>query len=94
MYENCQDVPQGYRRARDWDAKAATQNNDGAQMNLGFLYQTGKGVKYNKVTAKEWSGKACDNGNQNRYSAYKTSMKRVFSLRRHNRRAEFVTIPL
>ena len=31
---------------------------------LGFSYLLGKGIQVNKSLAKEWFGKACDNGNQ------------------------------
>lgn len=35
-----------------------------AQAILGFSYLLGKGIQVNKSLAKEWFGKACDNGNQ------------------------------
>ena len=31
---------------------------------IGALYFDGKGLRQNKATAKEWFGKACDNGSQ------------------------------
>ncbi|HHF2043881.1 TPA: sel1 repeat family protein, partial [Haemophilus influenzae] len=46
--------------------KAAEQGDADAQAILGFLYLLGeRGVQVNKSLAKEWFGKACDNGNQN-----------------------------
>lgn len=43
---------------------AAEQGDAKAQVTLGFLYEKGRGVRKNLATAKDWFGKACDNGNQ------------------------------
>ena len=46
--------------------QAAEQGYANAQAILGFSYLLGQsGVQVNKSLAKEWFGKACDNGNQN-----------------------------
>ena len=42
-----------------------------AQVNLGLMYNAGEGVRKNKSTAKEWFGKACDNGNQAGCDSYR-----------------------
>ena len=47
-----------------WFIKAAEQGNAKAQFIVGGLYWFGKGVQVNKSLAKEWLGKACDNGDQ------------------------------
>ncbi|POP28490.1 hypothetical protein C3P63_08685, partial [Haemophilus influenzae] len=47
-----------------WYRKAAEQGHGGAQVMLGFSYLSGEGVQVNKSLAKEWFGKACDNGEQ------------------------------
>ncbi|AAM73014.1 MAG TPA: sel1 repeat family protein [Chlorobaculum sp.] len=44
--------------------KAAEQGDAQAQCMLGLMYELGLGVRQDKRTAKEWYGKACDNGNQ------------------------------
>ena len=55
---------QDYHKAREWYEKAAAQGDDLAQTYLGLMYEQGLGVRKNLATAKEWFGKACDNGNQ------------------------------
>ncbi|SPX40668.1 Sel1 domain-containing protein [Haemophilus influenzae] len=50
--------------AMKWYRKAAEQGDTNAQALLGFAYLLGKGVQVNKSLAKEWLGKACNNGNQ------------------------------
>ena len=42
----------------------AEQGNASAQFNLGVMYAKGQGVRQDKGQAKEWFGKACDNGYQ------------------------------
>ena len=42
----------------------ATQGDAAAQGSLGYLYETGDGVKQNYVMAKEWYKQACTNGLQ------------------------------
>lgn len=38
---------------------------------IGYMYNEGLGVRQNKSTAKEYFGKACDNGLQQGCEAYK-----------------------
>ena len=42
-----------------------------AQYNLGIMYDNGEGVRQDKKRAKEWFGKACDNGFQIGCDEYK-----------------------
>ena len=42
----------------------ATQGDAAAQGSLGYLYETGDGVKQNYTMAKEWYKQACTNGLQ------------------------------
>lgn len=51
--------------------KLAEQGNAEAQFNLGVMYANGEGVRQNKTTAKEWFGKACDNGTQQGCDEYR-----------------------
>ncbi len=43
---------------------AADQGHADSQFILGLMYKQGLGVRQNQLQAKEWFGKACDNGNQ------------------------------
>ena len=66
MYAKGQGVKQDDFEAVKWFRKAAEQGDADAQAILGFLYLLGeRGVQVNKSLAKEWFGKACDNGDQN-----------------------------
>ncbi|HHF3822997.1 sel1 repeat family protein [Haemophilus influenzae] len=65
MYAEGQGVKQDDVEAVKWYRKAAEQGYADAQAMLGFSYLLGKsGVQVNKSLAKEWLGKACDNGHQ------------------------------
>ena len=64
MYYNGRGVKQDDFEAVKWYRKAAEQGTAQAQAQLGFAYILGKGVQFNKSLAKEWFGKACDNGEQ------------------------------
>ena len=44
--------------------RSAIQGDSDAQYNLGVMYYEGEGVRQNIATAKEFFGKACDNGFQ------------------------------
>lgn len=57
-------LPRDYHQAKNLFEKAAAQKNADAQHKLGEVYSGGLGVRQNKATAKEWFGKACDNGSQ------------------------------
>lgn len=50
---------------------SAEQNQPHAQSNLAIMYENGYGVRQNIEEAKEWYGKACDNGNQNGCDKYR-----------------------
>ncbi|HHF3818741.1 tetratricopeptide repeat protein [Haemophilus influenzae] len=66
MYAKGLGVKQDDVEAVKWYRKAAEQGYADAQAMLGFSYLLGQsGVQVNKSLAKEWFGKACDNGDQN-----------------------------
>ena len=64
MYAKGRGVKQDDFEAMKWYRQAAEQGEANAQAILGFSYLLGKGIQVNKSLAKEWFGKACDNGNQ------------------------------
>lgn len=65
LYEEGAGVPKNLTTARKLYEKSASQGNTRAQATLGVYYEHGYGgVKRNLATAKEWYGKACDNGFQ------------------------------
>ncbi|HHV6563032.1 TPA: tetratricopeptide repeat protein, partial [Haemophilus influenzae] len=65
MYQSGRGVKQDGVEAVNWFRRAAEQGYATAQALLGFLYLLGeRGVQVNKSLAKEWFGKACDNGHQ------------------------------
>jgi len=47
------------------------QDHPVSQYRLGALYEEGKGVRQDYNIAKEWYGKACDNGYQDGCDKYK-----------------------
>ncbi|MFW8566860.1 tetratricopeptide repeat protein [Orrella sp. 11846] len=49
----------------------AAQGDASAQLNLGVLYRNGYGVRQDYVKAREWFGKACDNGDQRGCDEYR-----------------------
>ena len=51
--------------------QSARQGNAAAQYNLGVMYAEGQGVRQNLKVAKEWLGKACNNGNQSGCEDYR-----------------------
>ena len=51
--------------------QAAKQKSTVAQYRLGNLYAEGQGVRQNLKVAKEWFGKACNNGNQSGCDNYR-----------------------
>jgi len=54
-----------------WFRLAATSGNAEAQYNIGLMYLQSHGVIQNKTIAKEWFGKACDNGHQEGCDRYR-----------------------
>ena len=59
MGEGCK---QEYSEALDWFTAAAEQGNPAAQVNLGEMYQTAKGVPLNYVEAYAWFSLAAAQG--------------------------------
>lgn len=64
-------LPRDYHQAKGLFEKAAEQKNASAQYHLGVMYRYGLGTRQNKQTAKEWFGKACDNGSQEGCNLYR-----------------------
>ena len=65
LYEEGAGVPKNLTTARKLYEKSASQGNTRAQATLGVYYEHGYGgVERNLAIAKEWYGKACDNGFQ------------------------------
>lgn len=56
-------LPQDEQAAARWFEKAAVQGNAYAQMQLGDLYDQGRGVPQSAVTAADWREKAANRGN-------------------------------
>ena len=56
-------LEKNYTKAASLFRKAAEQGNDDAQLALGFLYETGKGVKQDYEQAAVWYRKAIKQGN-------------------------------
>ena len=64
MYEEGKGVRQNFCEAMKLYLLAANKGNKWAQHIVGEKYEQGRCVKRNKTIAKEWYGKACDNGYQ------------------------------
>ena len=60
-----------YKEAAKWYRKAADQGDAWAQISLGDMYVTGRGVVKDLGTAKGLFRKACDNGEQEGCNKYK-----------------------
>ena len=60
MYDNGEGVSQDYQEAFRWYSRAAAQNNDLAQNNLGVLYE---GVARDYQEAVKWYRLAAEQGN-------------------------------
>lgn len=58
-------------KAAEWYTKAGLQGNVDSQYALGEFYREGYAVRRNREKAKEWFGKACDNGNQSGCDEYR-----------------------
>lgn len=59
-----------YEREFYWTEKLANQGSATAQFNLAIMYKKGEGVAQNNTLAKEWFGKACENGEQEACEQY------------------------
>jgi TPR repeat protein len=55
-------VAQDYAKAREWYEKAAEKGDTTAMVNLGLLYDNGRGVAQDYAKAREWYEKAADRG--------------------------------
>ena len=74
-----QQLDQGFEAVKKGDYQTALklwkpladQGDARAQYNLGLMYRDGEGVKQNRTVAKEWLGKACDNGDKKGCLYYK-----------------------
>jgi len=55
-------VDKNYSTAVEWYRKAAEQGYEGAQFNLGVMYDKGWDVDKNELTAVEWYRKAVEQG--------------------------------
>lgn len=51
-----------FEREFYWTNELAKQGSATAQFNLAVMHKKGEGVAQNYTLAKEWFGKACDNG--------------------------------
>ncbi len=64
MYLNGFAIQQDEAEAAKWFQKSADQGNANGQANLGYVYETGRGVTLNKDTAISWYKKAVLQNNQ------------------------------
>lgn len=74
-----------YHEAFKWLRMLANKNNSWAQYNIGVMYLNGLGIRQNQRIAKEWFGKACDNGYQpgcDRYRELKEQGFKSMSVKR------------
>ena len=65
MYYRGQEVPQNYKKAAMWFAKAAEQGVSLAQVSIGIMYYKGLGVPQDYKKAAVWLTKAAEQGNIN-----------------------------
>lgn len=84
MYKEGQGVRQDYSKASQLFLAAAYKGEVRAQLALGKMYDAGEGVYQSNIAAKEWFGKACDNGSQNGCDDY--SRLNTKPSTRHNQR--------
>jgi hypothetical protein len=68
-YADGEGVPQNYRDAMAWFAKAAANGNDNAQWKLGLGYIKGIGVPHDERKAAAWFKRAANQGNIGAQSA-------------------------
>jgi len=68
-YADGEGVPQNYRDAMAWFAKAAANDNDKAQWKLGLGYLKGIGVPHDERKAAVWFKRAANHGNIRAQSA-------------------------
>jgi hypothetical protein len=68
-YADGEGVPQNYREAMAWFAKAAANGNDNAQWKLGLGYIKGIGLPHDERKAVVWFKRAANHGNLRAQSA-------------------------
>ena len=68
-YADGEGVPQNYRDAMEWFAKAAANGNDNAQWKLGLGYINGIGVPHDERMAVVWFKRAANHGDIRAQSA-------------------------
>jgi hypothetical protein len=68
-YADGEGVPQNYRDAMAWFAKAAANDNDNAQWKLGLGYMKGIGVPHDERQAAVWFKRAANHGDIRAQSA-------------------------
>ena len=68
-YADGEGVPQNYREAMAWFAKAAANGNDNAQWKLGLGYIKGIGVPHDERKAVLWFKRAANHGDIRAQSA-------------------------
>jgi len=51
-------IQQNYRKAMDWYLESARREDASAQIKIGVLYETGKGVERNPIEAAKWFNRA------------------------------------
>ena len=62
MYYDGLGVPQDYKKALQWFARAADQGNVSAQYNLGLMYYHGDGIPQDYKKAVQWFTRAAEQG--------------------------------
>ena len=80
MYREGKGVRQDYSQAYQLFLTAAYKGNIKAQLALGEMHAKGEGIYQSNTAAKEWFGKACDNGSQNGCDGYRRLNQKSNSL--------------
>ena len=65
MYDLGRNVEKNDHLAAEWYLKAANNEHNYAQFNIGVLYTNGRGVKQNIIEAYKWFSVSSSNGNEN-----------------------------
>lgn len=60
-----------YAKAREWYEKAASKEHIISQLTLAKMYEKGAGIRQDKEKAKEWYGRACDQGKKHGCDDYR-----------------------
>lgn len=70
MYLRGESIEKDLDKAFELYQKSALQGNSKAQFNLASMYANGDGVAENRIKAKEWFSKSCENGEQDACEQY------------------------